>query len=388
MKRLSHQHEPSSPRPGVFGREFFGFPLPVWCAVASCLTMIVGWNWDISWHRAIGRDTPWTLAHIAIYVSLAIAFAYNASLVLAHTFGALRDAPGVRVLGFKGPSPSFVTLWGVLMQFAAVLFDNWWHGVYGLDIVVFSPPHALLSIGITVFYFGQFCVIAAHRNIVCSGAERRTRIAALAVAGMILGHLAIAADPMFGPMGLRSGQFIASAPIAFAFVFVALNVYMRERLAAPISSLVYMTAIILMIQIFPLFPARPQFGPVFHRVGEFVPPAFPLVLVVPALAIGWVFPLDRRRVPLWRYAAAGGIFVAAFTATNWAASAFLMSPLALNRFFAGGYPGSVFEATFRPVTPLAADPVGAALIVTGVAVGAVGTWAGHRAGDWLGEVVR
>ena len=388
MNTMPQQQIQPTPTPSPFGREILGFPVAVWGAIASCLAMIVGWNWDISWHRAIGRDTPWTLAHIAIYLSLAIAFAYNAALVISHTFGSLREAPGVRILGFKAPSPAFVTLWGVLMQFAAVLFDNWWHGVYGLDVVVFSPPHALLAVGITVFYFGQFCVIAAYRNVVSAGAERRTRIAALAVAGMILGHMAIGADPLFGPMGLRSGQFIASASIGFVFVFVALNVYMRGRLAASISSLAYMTCIILMIQIFPLFPASPQFGPVFHRVDTFLPPPFPLVLVVPALAMGWVFPPDRRRVAPWRYAIAGIVFVATFTATNWAASVFLSSPLAFNRFFGGIYPATVFEATLRPVTPLSPDAVSAALIVAAIVVSTIGTWAGHRAGDWLGEVVR
>jgi hypothetical protein len=40
-----------------------------------------------------------------------------------------------------------------------------------------------------------------------------------------------------------------------------------------------------MILVLPLFPAHPKLAPVYHPVDHMVPPAFPLLLIVPAVAI-------------------------------------------------------------------------------------------------------
>ena len=64
-------------------------PWYVWCALAGIMSVMIGVQWDISWHVSIGRDTFWTPAHIAMLAS--------------------------------GP------------------FDNWWHDAYGLDVKIISP---------------------------------------------------------------------------------------------------------------------------------------------------------------------------------------------------------------------------------------------------------
>ena len=40
----------------------------------------------------------------------------------------------------------------------------------------------------------------------------------------------------------------------------------------------------IMMLVLPLFPAQPLLGPIYVQVGTFMPPDFPLLLVVPALA--------------------------------------------------------------------------------------------------------
>ena len=45
-----------------------GVPWYVWCAVLGVTSAMIGGQWDISWHRSIGRDTFWTPAHMAIYL--------------------------------------------------------------------------------------------------------------------------------------------------------------------------------------------------------------------------------------------------------------------------------------------------------------------------------
>ena len=374
--------------PRALGGEVAGLPVPVWGAILSCLAMIVGWNWDISWHRTVGRDTVWTLAHVSIYVALAIAFAYNATLVLSHTFGGLRAAPGIRILGFKGPSAAFVTLWGLLLQFAAILFDNWWHDVYGLDVGVFSPPHGLLAWGIAIFYLGQFGVVGLYRNTAPPAEERRALWAVIVIWSMFLGHMAIAADPLYGPMAVRSIFFVATSALTFPFGFAFLNAYLGRKGGAAGASFVYMGIVILLMQLFQLFTAKPQFGPVFHHIATFLPPPFPLLLVVPALVVGWTLPPDRDRNPFGRYLLTGAAFVVAFNVTNWLTSALLVSPLAMNRFFGGMYPGTVFEQATRRAPRLAPNAAGFIAVAVALVVASYTAWLGHRGGRWMREVVR
>ena len=57
----------------------------------------------------------------------------------------------------------------------------------------------------------------------------------------------------------------------------------------------------LMLLVLPLFPAQPLLGPIYVQVDRFMPPDFPLLLVVPALAID----LLMRRVTTRRLARLG-----------------------------------------------------------------------------------
>lgn len=374
--------------PGALGRDIAGLPLPVWGAIASCLAMIVGWNWDISWHRSVGRDTVWTLAHIAIYVALFLAFLYNAALVLSHTFGSLRGAPGVRVLGFQGPSASFLTLWGLLLQFAAIVFDDWWHNVYGLDVDVFSPPHGLLAWGIAIFYMGQFAVVAVWHNTIPEARRGKSAAVAILLWSMYLGHMAIAADAYYGPMAVRSVDFIASSALTFPFGLVFIGAFLGRRHAAFWTALLYVGTAIVLMQVFQLFPSTPQFGPVYHRAPNFLPPTFPMMLLVPALALALVVPGSRSRPSFGRCVLAGLVFVLSFNATNYYFAGFLRSPAAANRFFGGIYPGSVFEETFRKITEVGWNLRSYLSILAACVIAPAIVWLGDRGGRWLRGVVR
>jgi hypothetical protein len=43
-------------------------PWYLWCSVLAVTSVTIGAQWDVSWHRSIGRDTFWTPVHIAIYL--------------------------------------------------------------------------------------------------------------------------------------------------------------------------------------------------------------------------------------------------------------------------------------------------------------------------------
>src|SRR5947207_14557298 len=88
-------------------------PWYVWCSVAAITCAMVGIQWDISWHRSIGRDSFWTPAHIVIHMCGILAGICCAYLILSTTLG--REAPvreaSVKISGFPGPLGTFIAAW-------------------------------------------------------------------------------------------------------------------------------------------------------------------------------------------------------------------------------------------------------------------------------------
>ncbi len=117
----------------------------------------IGGAWDVSWHRAIGRDSFWTPAHMLIYLCGVLAGIVGLYLVAKCTFGrdpAMRAA-SVEVLGLRAPLGVFLAGWGGLAMLTSAPFDNWWHNAYGLDVKIVSPPHTLLILGIRAVSIGM-----------------------------------------------------------------------------------------------------------------------------------------------------------------------------------------------------------------------------------------
>ena len=92
-----------------------------------------------------------------------------------------------------------------------------------------------------------------------------------------------------------------------------------------------------MMWILQLFPAEPLLGPILRDVDHMVPPAFPLLLVVPALAVDLLMrrpPAQASRLSPWITAGVTGVgFVAVLLAVQWYFSAFLLSEGARNFLF-------------------------------------------------------
>ena len=377
--------------------------IPVWGALAATSCMFIGWNWDICWHRCIGRDTLWTLPHIAIYIALFIAFCYNTWLILSHTFGRRRDWPSLKVMGFRGPGSSFITLWAILAQFSSIVFDDWWHNVYGLDSQVFTPPHFVLGTGIGCFYIGQIILVATYGNTIMKDRPMTIRWVYLLMWALALGNSLVGADALYGPLGIRAVVFLASASLIVCFCFASVFEYLQWRWAILAHAGLYMLVVITLMQIFQFFPATPQFGPVFHRVTTFAPPPFPLWLVIPAAATTLVIFRPGSKPRLVRYLAVGMVFAVALTLANWGSSAFLSSEWSHNRFFAGDYPAAAFYESYKPVSmsivPRMGLPAlvflrgelspaqsllgGAGVVVMAGLMAALGLWSGRGMGRWL-----
>src|SRR3954462_11157306 len=78
-------------RPVVAERARFGawaIPGPLYAVVFASVCIVVGLIWDVSWHRTVGRDTFWTLAHVLEQLAAVVAGLSCGWLALQTSFGA------------------------------------------------------------------------------------------------------------------------------------------------------------------------------------------------------------------------------------------------------------------------------------------------------------
>src|SRR5579863_4189468 len=162
-------------------------PWYIWLSVLGVTSATIGAQWDISWHRSIGRDSFWTPAHIAIQLCGVIAGITCGYLILWTTFtqSALRAA-SVNVLGFRGPLGAFICAWGGFTMITSAPFDDWWHNAYGLDVKILSPPHMAAALGIFAVEIGTLVLIATFMNRATGEAQRKLEYLFLYLTGLMV----------------------------------------------------------------------------------------------------------------------------------------------------------------------------------------------------------
>jgi hypothetical protein len=319
-------------------------PWYIWCCMFSVVTSLVGIEWDISWHKSIGRDSFWTPAHMLVYLSAVLAGIACGYLILSTTFqdrSPLRDV-SVSMWGFRGPLGAFICAWGGVAMIASAPFDNWWHNSYGLDVKILSPPHVLLALGMTGIRFGMLVLVLAEMNR-AEGSyrarlERMMFFAVAFVMWMTVGIVQEDTNRVFMHGSTFYMILMFAAPIVIAMVARVSD----SPWAATITTALFTAFHLALVWILPLFPAEPKLGPVYQRVTHLVPPDFPLLLIVPAV----VFDLVRRYAGTWarwrQAAVLGAAFFGSFVAVQWPFADFLMSPASRNRIFATtNYPYAV-----------------------------------------------
>ncbi len=291
-------------RTEVLSAESIGVPWYIWCAALAVTSAMIGAHWDISWHKSIGRDTFWTPAHIAIYmcgVLAGIAFGY---IILSTTFSKSTSLarPSVHIWGFRAPLGAFIASWGGIAMLTSAPFDNWWHDAYGLDVKIISPPHILLFIGVYGVFLGTLTLIAGHMNRGAAKAAQVSRWLFLYIEGGMVVVAMIMLMEYTGRVLLHTSLpyvlVCAVIPIALAVGSRATGI----RFAATFIAGFYTLFIIGLILVLPLFPAEPKLGPVYQHVTQFIPPEFPMLLIVPAFALDLLW----RRGKNWNRLETGG----------------------------------------------------------------------------------
>jgi hypothetical protein len=299
-------------------------------------SIVVGLLWDISWHMTIGRDTFWTPAHMAVYLGGVLAGLSGGWLAIHTTFAGTPEerAAAVRFWGFRAPLGAWVAIWGAIAMLTSAPFDDWWHSAYGLDVKIISPPHMVLAAGMIAIQIGAMLLVVAQGNRAPAGAERLPGTAFLYVAGVVLLMLATVLMEDSYPNDQHGAHFYKASCLVYPVLLAAAARASRLRWAATKAALFYTVLELVMVWILPLFPAQPKLAPVNYPLDHMAAPLFPLLLVVPALAIDLAVQGAGRRSRWWLAPVLAAAFFALFLPLQWNVSRFLLSPAAESAFFA------------------------------------------------------
>ena len=384
------------PLPVVSARSSAHIPWFIWCCTVAVTSVAIGADWDVSWHRSIGRDTFWTPAHLAIYLCGVLAGIACGYLIFSTTFRS--DSPlrasSVRVLGFTAPLGAFLCAWGGVAMITSAPFDNWWHNAYGLDVKIISPPHTLLVAGVFGVEIGALFLIMAAMNRAQDdlALQRRLQRLLLYIAGlMTVLTMFFRVEATLDIYQHSARPYIAVAigvPLYFAAVWKA----SRARWACTWMTGIYMLFVIGMILVLPLFPAEPKLGPVYQAVTQFVPPKFPILIIAPAVLLDLLWAKIGDRNKLLVSLVSGPIFVLALVAAQWPFAVFLMSKASQNRFFATAYHSYGEPSWSAEVSRHFINPEHGLVLWRGLGMAcvyaAISVWLGLLLGNWMRKIQR
>lgn len=363
---------------------------------AACITF--GVLWDISWHSTIGRDTFWTPAHMVLYMGGTLSGCLAGWLAIEATF-LKRDSwrgLSVNLYGGRAPLGAWVCIWSAIAMLTSAPLDDWWHSAYGLDVKILSPPHSLLALGMYGIATGVVMLVAAQRNRAAAAGQGSEGALWVVVANAIqLALSSVMLIELSFPNVQHTSTFAMASAAMYPGFLVAAARHAPVRWSATKVALGYMLILGSMVWVLPLFHAEPKLAPIFNRVDHMVPPSFPLLLVVPALAIDLVFAALRRRTHwAWtpvRIVSAALLFVGLFLSTQWYFSIFLISPASGNAFFAGhgrffSYLGNLdFAGRFMRLTE---HPLTSSAVAWSALIALASTTVGLGTGSFLSRIRR
>ncbi len=334
---------------------------------------------------------------MAIYACGVLAGIICAWLIGKCTFGHDPElsAASVSVFGLRAPLGIFLAGWGCVAVLTSAPFDNWWHNAYGLDVKIVSPPHALLILGLRGISTGVMFLILAAMNRAAQNDTttfRRLQLLFLYVGGLaVIGQMFFLQEYTWDVKLHQAAAYIAMG-IALPFFFSAFSQASGARWAATFTAAVYTVMVMAEILILPLFPAQPKLGPVFNPVTHLIPAKFPILILVPALALDLLWQRVKNWKP-WQIALVSGVlFMAVLVAVEWPFANFLLSDASKNRFFGTIYFDYNSRATgYDRMREWFFPDHGAALykgLLWAAVYASISTWLGLQFGRWMRGVRR
>lgn len=323
-----------------------------------------GTFYDTAWHRTVGRDTFWSLPHLFIYGGGALVWLAVSAAVALMTRGRLAHVAGpiVRIGSVRLPFGFAIAALGVITVIAAAPVDVWYHGTFGKDVLIWSPPHMQAVVGAMVAATGVMFAVAAQRG---RGAFARPWVWTFAIlldgAYVIhVAHYALAHYTMTA--WTRTPDFY---PLLAAIMFPAVLVALAQ-LAGPLTpvlaSLLFLGgSVIVDLALQGIGFARYTVTP---------------VIAVPALAVAGVTAMPATGAGSGCRAAAAGIaFVLAFIAMEAAWMAWVVDHPWPHSVVARGLPAAVLAGALSGLVGWVAAEFMRALTVAG---GATKTFGSRR----------
>jgi hypothetical protein len=371
--------------------------------------IVIGLHWDISWHRSIGRDTFWSPPHVLEQVAASLAGLFCGWRVIYTSFLGT-DADRAKAVPFwkifYGPLGGWVCIWGTIAMITSAPFDDWWHSAYGLDVEILSPPHVFLLLGMVTVQLGAMLLMLADQNrdgAEPSGGVRRAVLFSTSMGLIVLMFATVTFEYTNLPNHQHAPIFYQVTAALHPIFLLAVARAGRAKFPATLAAATYMVVMIVMNWVLALVPATPMLAPVYNPLTNLVPPGFPMLLIVPALA----FDLIMARTKQWSdwvlAPVLGVVFVGTMLLVQWPMSSFLLSLKQPNYFFGVGYwdygnklgpwtqvffdvPGYTWS---KGVMTGSLD-VGAMAVAIGIAValGMVASRAGLAWGRWMTRVQR
>jgi len=315
-------------------------PTYIYASVFASFCIATGLLWDISWHMTVGRDGLLSPPHMVIYLGAVISGVFSGLKVLKNSFWASKEekAENIKFWGiFHGSLGAMFCIWGAFAMLTSAPFDDWWHNTYGLDVKILSPPHALLGLGMIMIQFGAMISVISTQNRMKSKMDGQTKtrlqwLFALS-SGFLLVMVYTLTSEYFNPNSMHQVFPYQVAAIVFPLFIVSVAYASPFKFAATKMAVIYMLTMAGMVWILPLFSAEPMLSPVLNHVDKFQPYHFPMLLIIPALAVDLVM-LKFRDSNKWLLAGALAIaFLICFIPTQWYFSEFLLSEQARGWFF-------------------------------------------------------
>jgi hypothetical protein len=194
--------------------------------------LLAGWGvqWDIQWHVRIGRDTFWIPPHVMTYSGVAIlvlaSFGVLARDTLRHLLAGRAPEGTERVLGLTGTPGFLLAACGIALTVLAAPIDDLWHRLFGIDVTLWSPPHLLGLVGVTINTLG--CALIAREAY---PAKSWVRFAGVVIAlTSFYGSLSIGLRPASRLAYLHGGLWFYAFPILGA-LFLPLAMITAVRLS-------------------------------------------------------------------------------------------------------------------------------------------------------------
>jgi hypothetical protein len=213
----------------------------------------------------------------------------------------------VGVLGrtFAAPVGYLISGTGAALFLVYGLWDQWWHGLYGFDAVIDSPPHIGLLLSVSITMVGAVMVFAVARD------QR------WGTYGTVVAAAALLVFSMVTSLGLRAvpGALVNPVSVGTAFFSVMILFMAAHALSRRGGALAVGVAVAVLQAVFWWF--SPWAAEVYASATGLplrdytdgipgMPNMIPMCLVVVAVAVELL-----HKLPVWIPGAVGGAIIAA-----------------------------------------------------------------------------